>query len=322
MTLKQEILKYSRQETMQPLSPWFDSKLNELIDRGVYTDLPNLEDTGKRLVSGLIAYGKKYNIQSVALGMSGGVDSALTAALFKSAGWSVTGLTMPIHQNPDETARGIEACRALGITHKHIDLTHLYDTVLANVKSHDHKITSESEALRRGNLRVRLRMMTVYNEASAIRGLVGSTDNFSELAAGFWTLHGDVGDLAPIQSLNKSWEVPKLAELYGVPVETVEAKPTDGLGISDGDEDQFGFSYLEFDIVLLTLCQQAMPEDRAAILDYLNPATEDIEKVSRILNRIKGSSFKRQNPYNLEHPLQTNRFIGLRNLDTSLWQGT
>ena len=65
-----------------------------------------------------------------------------------------------------------------------------------------------------------------------------------------------------------------------------------------------------------------MPEDRAAILDYLNPATEDIEKVSRILNRIKGSSFKRQNPYNLEHPLQTNRFIGLRNLDTSLWQGT
>mgnify|MGYP003351243150 FL=1 len=91
MTLKQEILKYSRQETMQPLSPWFDSKLNELIDRGVYTDLPNLEDTGKRLVSGLIAYGKKYNIQSVALGMSGGVDSALTASLFKTAGWTVTG---------------------------------------------------------------------------------------------------------------------------------------------------------------------------------------------------------------------------------------
>jgi nicotinamide-nucleotide amidase len=319
MTLKQEILKYSRQEKMKPLSPWFDSKFDALVNRGVYTDLPSLEDTGKQLVSGLIAYGKKYNIQSVALGMSGGVDSALTSALFKSAGWKVTGLTMPIHQNPDETTRGIEACRALGISHKHVDLTSTYDTLLASVKSHDYKITSESEALRRGNLRVRLRMMTVYNEASAIKGLVGSTDNFSELAAGFWTLHGDVGDLAPIQSLNKSWEVPKLAELYGVPVETVEAKPTDGLGISDGDEDQFGFSYLEFDIVLLTLCQIAMPQDRQAILDYLNPATEDIDKVSKILNRIKSSSFKRQNPYNLEHPLQTNRFIGLRNLDTSLW---
>jgi nicotinamide-nucleotide amidase len=319
MSLKEEILKYSRQDTMKPLTGWFDNTLEDLIDRGVYTDLNQLEDTGKQLVSGLIAYGKKYSMHNVALGMSGGVDSALTAALFKAAGWSVTGLTMPIHQNPDETTRGIEACRALGISHKHVDLTGTYDTLLANVKSHDYKIVSESEALRRGNLRVRLRMMTVYNEASAIKGLVGSTDNFSELAAGFWTLHGDVGDLAPIQSLNKSWEVPKLAEVYGVPTDTVFAKPTDGLGISDGDEAQFGFSYLEFDIVLMKLCQNPGLTTREEILDYLDPATEDIETVSRILNRIKGSSFKRQNPYNLEHPLQSNRYIGLRNLDTSLW---
>lgn len=319
MSLKEEILKYSRQDTMKPLTGWFDNTLEDLIDRGVYTDLNLLEDTGKQLVSGLIAYGKKYNMYNVALGMSGGVDSALTAALFKSAGWSVTGLTMPIHQNPDETTRGIEACRALGISHKHVDLTSTYDTLLNNVKSHDYKITSDTEALRRGNLRVRLRMMTVYNEASAIKGLVGSTDNFSELAAGFWTLHGDVGDLAPIQSLTKSWEVPKLAEIYGVPADTVFAKPTDGLGISDGDEAQFGFSYLEFDIVLMKLCQNRDLNTREEILDYLEPATEDIDTVSKILNRIKGSSFKRQNPYNLDHPLQSNRYIGLRNLDSSLW---
>ena len=319
MSLKEEILKYSRQDTMKPLTGWFDNTLEDLIDRGVYTVLNLLEDTGKQLVSGLIAYGKKYNMYNVALGMSGGVDSALTAALFKSAGWSVTGLTMPIHQNPDETTRGIEACRALGISHKHVDLTSTYDTLLNNVKSHDYKITSDTEALRRGNLRVRLRMMTVYNEASAIKGLVGSTDNFSELAAGFWTLHGDVGDLAPIQSLTKSWEVPKLAEIYGVPADTVFAKPTDGLGISDGDEAQFGFSYLEFDIVLMKLCQNRDLNTREEILDYLEPATEDIDTVSKILNRIKGSSFKRQNPYNLDHPLQSNRYIGLRNLDSSLW---
>jgi nicotinamide-nucleotide amidase len=207
----------------------------------------------------------------------------------------------------------------LGIAHKHIDLTSTYDTLLASVKSHDYKIVSDSEALRRGNLRVRLRMMTVYNEASAIKGLVGSTDNFSELAAGFWTLHGDVGDLAPIQSLNKSWEVPKLAEMYGVTDDTVFAKPTDGLGISDGDEAQFGFSYLEFDIVLMKLCQNINATTREEILDYLDPATEDIETVSKILNRIKGSTFKRQNPYNLEHPLQSNRYIGLKSIDKSLW---
>jgi nicotinamide-nucleotide amidase len=119
--------------------------------------------------------------------------------------------------------------------------------------------------------------------------------------------------------LNKSWEVPKLAEIYGVPDDTVFAKPTDGLGISDGDEAQFGFSYLEFDIVLMKLCQNISLTTREEILDYLDPATEDIEKVSRILNRIKGSTFKRQNPYNLDHPLQSNRYIGLRSIDQSLW---
>ena len=105
MSLKQQILTYSRQETMQPLSAWFDSRLEQLIDQGVYPDLNTLEDTGQKLVQGLVDYKKKYNIQNVALGMSGGVDSALTAALFKTAGWTVTGVTMPIHQNPEETAK-------------------------------------------------------------------------------------------------------------------------------------------------------------------------------------------------------------------------
>ena len=106
---------------------------------------------------------------------------------------------------------------------------------------------------RQGNIRARLRMITLYNLAHKVAGCVGSTDNFSELAAGFWTLHGDVGDIAPIQSLNKSWEVPMLAKMLDVPQATVEAVPTDGLGISNSDADQLGMSYLEFDIALFEL---------------------------------------------------------------------
>lgn len=320
MTLKQEILRYSRQETIAPLSNWFESKLEELIDSNAYTDVNTLEDTGKKLVSGLIFYAKKYNIHSVALGMSGGVDSALTAALFKTAGWSVTGVTMPIHQKKEETDRGIEACKALRLDHMHIDLTNQYEALLASVRDYDLNIDEPKNAIRRGNLRVRSRMITLYNIASMNRGLVGSTDNFSELAAGFWTLHGDVGDLAPIQSLNKSWEVPKLAELYGVPESTVFATPTDGLGISNGDEDQFGFSYLEFDIVLMMLCSCATRlNNRNLIIEYLNVPDIELEKVNRILDRIKGSAFKRQNPYNLDHPHQNFRYSGLKSIDSSLW---
>lgn len=319
MSLKQEILRYSRQETMTPLSPWFDSQLDKLIDKGVYSDVNALEDTGRKLVSELIAYGTKYNIHHVTLGMSGGVDSALTAALFKAAGWSVTGVTMPIHQNPEETERGIEACKTLRLDHVHVDLTGQYDTLLASVREYDKTIDEPTSAIRRGNLRVRSRMMTVYNIASMNKGLVGSTDNFSELAAGFWTLHGDVGDLAPIQSLLKSWEVPKLAEIYGVPESTVFAKPTDGLGISDGDEAQFGFSYLQFDIVLMLLCDEMYFGNRADLLEALDVPLLEYGVVNKILDRIQGSSFKRQNPYNLQHPQHKGRYPGLANTDSNLW---
>jgi nicotinamide-nucleotide amidase len=319
MSLKEEILKYSRQDTMAPLSPWFENRLEQLIDQGVYSDVNVLEDTGRKLISELIAYGTKYNIRTVVLGMSGGVDSALTAALFKAAGWRVVGVTMPIHQNPQETARGVEACTALRLDHVHVDLTKQYEDTLASVRAYDKTIDDPENAIRRGNLRVRTRMLTVYNIASMERGLVGSTDNFSELAAGFWTLHGDVGDLAPIQSLLKSWEVPKLAETYGVPDSTVFARPTDGLGITAGDEDQFGFSYLQFDIVLMNLCHSTIVGTRQDVLEKLDVPDSELSVVNRILDRIKGSSFKRQNPYNLTHPQDQNRYPGLASTDTNLW---
>ena len=142
--------------------------------------------------------------------MSGGIDSALTASLFKEAGWNVTGLTLPIHQNPEETQRGIDACEALGITHKQVDLSDAYDNLISHLHEmpHPNGGDTKAEKVRRGNIRARLRMITLYNEAAKQQGIVGSTDNFSELSAGFWTLHGDVGDVAPIQSLSKSWEVP------------------------------------------------------------------------------------------------------------------
>lgn len=318
MALKSEILTYSRQDSIGPLSNWFDTALDELIDAGVYTDQNTLEDTGNKLISGVIAYANQYKIHTAVVGMSGGVDSALTAALFKRAGWRVVGVTMPIHQRQDETDRGVESCKRLGLEHVHVDLTEQYEKLLASVRSYDKNIDDPANAIRRGNLRVRSRMITLYNIASMERGLVASTDNFSELAAGFWTLHGDVGDLAPIQSLIKSWEVPKLAEVYGVPTSTVFATPTDGLGFSNSDEDQFGFSYLEFDIVLLKLCQNPQV-DRNEMLTYLGVPDSDLDKVGRILDRIKGSTFKRSNPYNLDHPLQKNRYSGLTNIDAGLW---
>ena len=326
MSLKQQILQYSRQDKLEPLTPWFDYQLDTLIESGIYSTEEQLQETGTALVQGLKDYSIKYNIKNVVIGMSGGVDSALTAALFKRAGWTVFGVTMPIHQNPEETARGIEACEALGIHHTQVDLSNTYDDLLRDVYQYDPTIMDPEQTLRRGNLRVRLRMITLYNLAGLHKGLVASTDNFSELAAGFWTLHGDVGDLGPIQSLSKSWEVPKLAEMYGVPTSTVFATPTDGLGISASDEHQFGFSYLEFDIALLTFMNKWAENpnidylDLGKVLHLLTIDSPDTQqRLEKIMKRVRMSTFKRSNPFNLPHPTQNQRYSGLTTLDTALW---
>jgi hypothetical protein len=104
----------------------------------------------------------------------------------------------------------------------------------------------------------------------------------------------------------------------------VFARPTDGLGISNGDEDQFGFSYLEFDIVLLSLVT-ALTRHNFSTVDQILPVLEvnpnDLDTVNRvttILGRIKSSTFKRANPYNLAHPIDSGRYQGLANLDQAL----
>jgi nicotinamide-nucleotide amidase len=296
------------------LSSWFLDRLEDLKNSDVYhDDIPTL---GEDLVKGLSEYRTKWNVENVFIGMSGGIDSALTAALFKNAGWNVTGLTLPIHQESSETERGIEACESLGIEHLQVDLTQAFESYLehatkeadANLYGRDF-YDSKDARVRGGNIRARLRMITLYNQASLHKGIVASTDNFSELAAGFWTLHGDVGDVAPIQSLTKSWEVPALSEYMGVPESIISAKPTDGLGVANGDEDQFGFSYLEFDIAMFSLFEN---------YDIELDDAKDEAIVDDVKNRINSTVYKRLNPFNLDHPLDWQRYSNLSKLDDKL----
>ena len=310
MTIFDKIYAYNRNPE---ISEWLQQQLETLISFGIYHN--EIENITAGLASQLAEYRTQHNIDNVVIGMSGGIDSAVTAALFKRAGYTVTGVTMPIHQNPEETDRGIEACRALGIEHIHADLTHHYDQLVDRMVAQDADIKGETHAdkVRRGNVRARLRMITLYNLAGVKGGFVASTDNFSELAAGFWTLHGDVGDVAPIQSLTKSWEVPAMAEHLGVPESIIAAKPTDGLGIANGDEDQFGFSYLAFDIVLMSLLQNPNNDK------WLEGASEaDLHIVSEVKKRIAGTTYKRLNPHNLQHPVHQLRYAQLEMLDNTL----
>jgi len=333
---KNTILEISRQDQMGALSPWFDKHLDICIDDGYFGSEKLLTDIGNHIIEDLIAYRIQTGISTVILGMSGGVDSALTAALFKRAGWKVIGVTMPIHQDPEETTRGVDACEALGIEHKHIDLTSLYNDATTSLGDLDGLLddaneTNKAVLIRRGNVKARLRMITLYNLAAMHGGLVASTDNYSELAAGFWTLHGDVGDLSPIQSLTKSWEVPMLAKLFGVPEETWRAKPTDGLGVDAGDEAQFGFTYLELDLMLLAIgdfSADGYKDDEMQELGGVNRENlfkvmdGDIDKDGRattvfnkLLDRMGSSWFKRHGTVNIKHPYDSSRYNRLERVD-------
>jgi len=299
------ILAYNRNPH---LTKFCTERLEALINEGVYHS--DIDELSTCIIDKLTAYKDKHGVRKVMVGMSGGIDSALTAALFKKAGYFVYGITMPIHQKPEETGLAWEAMDTLGVESLEINLSRAYEGMYNEFQQFDNTLINDRSAKRRGNIKARLRMMTLYNFASLHGGIVASTDNFSELAAGFWTLHGDVGDVAPIQSLTKSWEVPALAELMGVPKSIIQATPTDGLGISHSDESQLGFSYLAFDVMLLSLMttgidEYAIDEGSARMLNAIK-------------SRIKNTSFKRNNPYNLDHPKFEDRFDLLAKLDDSL----
>ncbi len=320
-----ELIKdFSRQNKIGGLSPFFENMLYRMVESGGYFPTPeNVDQIAYKIIDLLKNYSKDHNRNTVVIGMSGGIDSALCATLFHKAGYRVIGVTLPIHQEETETQRAIEACENLGIECIKIDLSDLYDATVKQFLYFDNDLQNDDKKskIRLGNIRARLRMITLYNLASKYQGFVASTDNLSELTAGFWTLHGDVGDIAPIQSLSKSWEVPFMAHILGVPEATVRATPTDGLGIDNGDEAQLGCSYLEWDIILKTLTYYSVTkrEDVEFIKKSMKDDPHAIETFDKVLSRMEMTYFKRINPLNVEHPFYGMMLDNISRIDRALF---
>lgn len=268
-------------------------------------------------------------INSLIIGISGGMDSCLCAALAKpiceELNIPLIGRSLPISTNaPDEIERAQITGKAFCTDFQEINLAHYYDNLsninfikehsseLVKLTSEELEVVEKNSKIRAGNIKARLRMIYLYNLASVHKGMVLSTDNYTELQLGFWTLHGDVGDYGMIQNLWKSevydmseWirdnECTWLEEETALDL-TINALATDGLGVtSKGDLGQIfpeweGSSrdgYKEVDRILQVW------EDRFRLGEKQQKIIEAEYSKNPVIQRHIRTQFKRDNPVNI-----------------------
>jgi len=202
----------------------------------------------EHIVNWLTSYSEKSKTSGFVIGISGGIDSAVTSTLCALTGKKVITLNLPIRQFKQEFDRSTEHINWLLTNFKNVetftvDLTSTLETVEKNFP------INIQDFLTMANTRARLRMTTLYAFAGHHKLLVAGTGNkVEDFGVGFFTKYGDGGvDLSPIADLYKT-EVYELANHLGVVNSILQAKPTDGL-FSDGrtDEDQIGASYPELE---------------------------------------------------------------------------
>ncbi|SNR67326.1 NAD+ synthase [Lutibacter agarilyticus] len=211
----------------------------------------NTEKVVEYIVDWLKTYATNANVNGFVIGISGGIDSAVTSTLCAKTGFPVLCVEMPIHQGEHQVSRAKEHISQLKaqfpqVSSVEVNLTNTFEEFKKVVPVIDDEATVNMSL---ANTRARLRMSTLYYLAGLHGYLVAGTGNkVEDFGVGFYTKYGDGGvDLSPIADLMKS-EVYKLAAVLGVPTSIQKAQPTDGLfGDSRTDEDQIGASYDELE---------------------------------------------------------------------------
>lgn len=213
------------------------------------------EKVNTQIVKWLTDYAKNAKSNGFVIGISGGIDSAVTSTLCAQTGLEVLCITMPIHQAQSHVSRAEEHIKQLQERFPNVksatsDLTAVFETFKKVVPEHD---DTAKMNLSLANTRARLRMSTLYYYAGIYGLLVAGTGNkVEDFGVGFYTKYGDGGvDLSPIADLLKS-DVYALGHLLKVPNSILVAAPTDGLfGDDRSDEDQLGASYDELEWAML-----------------------------------------------------------------------
>ncbi|MFA4853970.1 MAG: NAD+ synthase [Candidatus Omnitrophota bacterium] len=201
-----------------------------------------------KIVSWIKGQVKHSGVKGIVMGLSGGIDSAVVAALCKEAVGKneLLVLFMPCNSDPQDLRDAKLVAAKLKVRSKLVDLSSVYNNFL--------KALPSAGGLARGNLKPRLRMSTLYYFANKLNYLVCGTGNKSELMVGYFTKYGDGGtDILPIADLFKR-QVRKLAQELKIPQGIIVKPPTAGLWQGQTDEGEMGITYNELDDILDKFC--------------------------------------------------------------------
>lgn len=212
-----------------------------------------------RIVDWIKDYAITNNIKSLVVGVSGGIDSAVVSTLCAETGLPTYVLSMPLLSSVKNDMLSNSHVNDLevnypNVTRIRVELSGVYDELIHTMNWWTNGSKYTSNELANANTKSRIRMVTLYQVAGSVGGIVVGTGNkVEDYGVGFYTKYGDGGvDIAPIADLYKT-EVWILGEYLGVDERIISAPPTDGLW-DDGrtDEDQIGASYTELEQAMET----------------------------------------------------------------------
>lgn len=255
------------------------------------TKIPNLdfEKTKEEIINFIKDKVSEANASGIVVGLSGGIDSTVTAFLATKAlgKENVFGVVMPSTTTPTEDkVHGTDLAKLLGIEYKEMAIDKILNEFLLVTNTPE-----ENNELAIGNLKARIRMAIVYYFANIKNYLVGGTGNRSEILIGYFTKHGDGAcDMEPIGELYKT-EVRQLARFIGIPEEIIAKPPRAGLWNNQTDEEEIGMPYEILDRILygyIDLKKNA--EEIASDIDV------PVEEVERIILKVKNNAHKTKIP--------------------------
>lgn len=282
-------------------------------------------------VTALTNYVKEYNLEALVLGISGGIDSTVCAAIChevtKRVPVKFIGRSLPTrHNKEDEVTTADLVGNTFCTDYKVCPTQEIYGDFILHIREHEMPLgiwsgSDHQTPIANGNIQARLRMIYLYNLASIYKGIVIDTDNLTEHNLGYFTIHGDQGDVNPIGDLWKTqvFELAEWLQLHYASEESnsskvaaleasLQLKPTAGLGITNNDLEEIGAeSYEQVDGILQEILawkwlskkrgdfpEGDLKEQREQFLDEQQMLDTPIDVILNVVDRHFKSEFKRK----------------------------